>query len=64
MTCPESAIGTATGVGGELPSLRFHEKQSPRDGDTRILNDHQVKSDVNSLCDDLFEHLSVVGTLL
>lgn len=53
-------IGAAPGVGEELPSLRFHEK---RDGDKRVPNDHQVK-DVNSLCSDLFEHLSLVSTLL
>ena len=44
-----------------VPLLRFYEKQSPRDSDKHILDDHQTKSDVESLCAELIEHLSSVG---
>ena len=59
-----SAIGTTPRVRIGVPLLRFHEKQSPRDSGKPILDDHQTKSDVESLCAELMEHLSSVGNPL
>ena len=56
-----SAIRAVTGVRTGVPLLRFYEKQSTRDNDKNILDDHQIKSDVESLCAELLEHLSSVG---
>ena len=59
-----SAIGATPRVRIGVPLLRFYEKQSLRDSDKHILDDHQTKSDVESLCAELLEHLSSVGNPL
>ena len=55
-----SAIGATPRVRTGVP-LHFYEKQSPRDSDKHILDGHQTKSDVDSLCTELMKHLSSVG---
>ena len=57
----DSATGGTTGGRTGVPLLRFYEKQSPRDGDKHILDDHQMNSNVESLSAELLEHLSSVG---
>ena len=56
-----SATGATSRVRIGVPLLRFYEKESPRDSDKHLLDDHQTKSDVESLCAELMEHLSSVG---
>ena len=55
------AIRAVTDVRTGVPLLRFYERQSRRDDDKDILDDHQTKSDVKSLCTELLELLSTVG---
>ena len=59
-----SAIGATTGVKMGIPLLRFYEKQSPRDGDKHIQDNHQARLNVEILCAELLDHLSSVGSLL
>ena len=56
-----SAIGATLRLRIGVPFFRFYEKQSPRDSDKHILDNHQKKSDVESLRAELIEHLSLVG---
>ena len=56
-----SAISAMTGVRTGEFLLQFYEKQSRRDDDKHILDDHQTKSDVKSLFSELLQHLSSVG---
>lgn len=55
------ALRAITGGRTGVPLLRFYEKRSPRDDDKHVLDDHQTKSDAESLCPDLLEHLSSVS---
>ena len=56
------AIRAITDVRTGAPLLfRFYEKQSRRDDNNHILDDHQTKSEVKSLCTLLLEQLSSVG---
>ena len=59
-----SAVGVAAGVGAGVPLLRFYEKVSARDGDKHIIDNHQTNPNVESLCAELFDHLSSVSDLL
>ena len=56
-----SAIGIATGVRMGVPLLRFYEKVSPQDGDKHILDNNQTNAKVESICAELFDHLSSVS---
>lgn len=55
------AIRAVTDVRTGVPLLRFYERYSRGDNDKDILDDHQTKSDVKSLCTELLELLSTVG---